>query len=261
MAQPRTIATSPRRIRSQLICLTVTVTLLLWLFSFTTTLDAQSIEGTQPESERVESTAWTTNSQLFIHVAIENEWHIYAPGSKAGVPFAIKMMDESDFELNGEVHVVQDAKGVVSGNTTIRVPIKKKGDGNQLQFYFDYQACDALECNQPERLEFMGKVEQTGPQRVLLLVDADNERAQRIKTLIEDSGIQCTVKPYADDLTSNLLDAFDVVVTDCPGFRNSRSGLDAVKDFPKTQTPILASGFLGTQLIENHQLAMTSGYI
>ncbi len=225
------------------------------------TLWGQEITGTAPESERLETTVWSTTTQLFIHVEIDKEWHIYAPGSKAGVPFSIEMQKESDFVVAGDIHVEQDEKGVVARSTTLRVPIKRSGTGNQLAFQFDYQACDALECDQPERLEFTGVVSRTSPKRILLVVDANDERAKRISTLIKDTGMECVVHQYAENLTQEICNSYDVIVTDCPGFRNSKDGFAAVKKFPKTDTPILASGFLGTELIENHQLAMTSGYI
>jgi hypothetical protein len=34
-----------------------------------------------------------------------------------------------------------------------------------------------------------------------------------------------------------------------------------VREFPRTTSPIVAVGFYGTELIEAHGLAMTSGYI
>ena len=34
-----------------------------------------------------------------------------------------------------------------------------------------------------------------------------------------------------------------------------------VQAFPRTDTPIVAVGFFGTELIERHGVAMTSGYI
>lgn len=210
---------------------------------------------------RVQAKAAATIDQIFITVTIESEWHIYAPGSKAGVPLTVKMNEGSDFSLAGDIHVEQNEKGEVGGVATIRIPIERSGEGNKLDFDFDYQACDALECEEPVRLNFVGDVSNQGPRKVLLVVDANDERAQRISKLISDAGIDCETHLYKDELSREFCDSFDVVITDCPGFRNSRDGLAAVEKFPRTDTPIIAVGFLGTRLIENHKLALTSGYI
>lgn len=209
----------------------------------------------------VEAKAMATGDQVFITVTIEPEWHIYAPGSKAGVPFTVKMNDGSNFQLAGDIHVDQNEKGEVGGVATIRIPITSTGDGSKLDLLFDYQACDALECEEPVRLQFTGEVFDTSPRRVLLVVDANDERTQRISELITGAGMECETHLYKDELSREVCDSFDVVVTDCPGFRNSKDGFAGVSKFPLTDTPIVAVGFLGTNLIENHKLALTSGYI
>ncbi len=53
----------------------------------------------------------------------------------------------------------------------------------------------------------------------------------------------------------------DVVVADSDVFQKHGVGMDVVERFPRTATPIVAVGFIGTQLCEAHGVAMTSGYI
>jgi hypothetical protein len=57
-------------------------------------------------------------------------------------------------------------------------------------------------------------------------------------------------------------DAHDVVLADSKLFReNEKGSFGRARGFPQTASPIVAVGFLGTELIEGHRIAMTSGYI
>ncbi|MHC4940936.1 MAG: hypothetical protein ACYTHK_18500 [Planctomycetota bacterium] len=64
------------------------------------------------------------------------------------------------------------------------------------------------------------------------------------------------------EVTTRECDAADVVLADSRLFRKNASGaLGRARAFPKTASPIVAVGYLGTELIEGHGIAMTSGYI
>ena len=56
--------------------------------------------------------------------------------------------------------------------------------------------------------------------------------------------------------------AFQVVVlADSPTFNQVRGKKVDVRKFPATQAPVVAVGFLGTQLLEANRIAMACGYI
>jgi hypothetical protein len=56
-------------------------------------------------------------------------------------------------------------------------------------------------------------------------------------------------------------DAADIVLADSDVFQKHGVKIDVVRKFPRTSSPVVAVGFLGTELIEAHGLALTSGYI
>jgi hypothetical protein len=98
------------------------------------------------------------------------------------------------------------------------------------------------------------------PLRILLVVGVRDEHAARIEAFLRKRGFAPSVTTYAEvDLKS--CDAHDVVLADSKLFRENRGALKHALEFPKTKSPIVAVGFLGTELIEAQGLAMTSGYI
>ncbi|MGK0157603.1 MAG: hypothetical protein ACI9SE_004584, partial [Neolewinella sp.] len=73
-------------------------------------------------------------------------------------------------------------------------------------------------------------------------------------------GIICAITTY-ERVTMEICDNYDVVLADSKLFREGARIRDFVLKFPQTVAPIVAVGFWGTELIEAHKVAMTSGYI
>jgi DNA-binding response OmpR family regulator len=97
--------------------------------------------------------------------------------------------------------------------------------------------------------------------KVLLVVDKEDARSKRLAELLKRSGMAPKVTTYAK-VTANTCDAHDVVLADSKLFRkNEKGSIGRARGFPKTKSPIVAVGFLGTELIEGQKIAMTSGYI
>ena len=69
------------------------------------------------------------------------------------------------------------------------------------------------------------------------------------------------VTTYAK-VDTRACDRHDVVLADSKLFRkNEKGSVNRARGFPATRTPIVAVGFLGTELVEGQKIAMTSGYI
>ncbi|MHC4850281.1 MAG: hypothetical protein ACYTEG_17790 [Planctomycetota bacterium] len=100
------------------------------------------------------------------------------------------------------------------------------------------------------------------PLEVLVVVDRKDARSERIVGFLKkDGGMAPKVTTY-EKVTTRACDAADVVLTDSKLFRKNAAGsVGRARAFPKTESPIVAVGFLGTELIEGHGIAMTSGYI
>ena len=99
------------------------------------------------------------------------------------------------------------------------------------------------------------------PLAVLVVVDAKDARSERIAGFLKKDGMAPKVTTY-DEVTSAACDAADVVLADSKLFQKNAAGsIGRARQFPKTESPIVAVGFLGTELIEGHGIAMTSGYI
>lgn len=99
------------------------------------------------------------------------------------------------------------------------------------------------------------------PIGVLLVVDNEDARSARIADFLKKGGMAPKVTTYAD-VTARACDSADVVLADSKLFRKNAAGTRGrAIAFPKTESPIVAAGYLGTELIEAQGIAMTSGYI
>jgi hypothetical protein len=99
------------------------------------------------------------------------------------------------------------------------------------------------------------------PLDVLVVVDKKDARSERLAAFLKKGGFAPKVTTYAD-VTSRACDRAEVVLADSKLFRkNAKGSVGRARKFPKTKSPIVAVGFLGTELIEGHGVAMTSGYI
>ena len=99
------------------------------------------------------------------------------------------------------------------------------------------------------------------PLKVLLVVDREDARSKRLFEFLREGGMAPTVTTYAS-VSARTCDGHDVVLADSKLFRKNEAGsIGRARAFPKTASPIVAVGFLGTELIEGQGIAMTSGYI
>ena len=108
---------------------------------------------------------------------------------------------------------------------------------------------------------FWGAAVAAEPIEVLVVVDQKGARSERIVEFLKKGGMAPKVAIYPE-VTTRECDAADVVLADSKLFRKYAEGsVGRARAFPKTDSPIVAVGFLGTELIEAHGIAMTSGYI
>ena len=147
--------------------------------------------------------------------------------------------------------------GQLSGNVRLSLPMVPIALGRELRASFELQVCDALECLPPMSLRLSGEVETVS---VLLVVAERGERADRIVHWVRGRGFDVEIETY-EEVSLETCDAHDVVLADSDVFQKHGVGRDVIARFPKTASPVVGVGFIGTQLIEAHGLAMTSGYI
>lgn len=210
-----------------------------------------------PDGAPLAVTASATGSVLLIDLAIEDEWHAYARDVGGGQPVTVRVEAACDFAAAGALAAPGDENGKLEGAVRLRLPLEGAGEGRELRATLELQVCDALECLPPMTVEIEGEVERLS---VLLVVAAEDERAGRISGWLRERGFATDVALY-ESVTAEACDAHDVVVADSDVFRKHGVGLGVVRGFPRTETPIVAVGFLGTELVEGHGVAMTSGYI
>jgi len=204
---------------------------------------------------RVRATA--TDRELAVTLELDPEWHAYSRDIGGGRPVALTLDAGSDFMAGGALALEDDGQGKLVGQVCLALPIEREGDGYELSATLALQVCDALECLAPMKLAIKGEV---SPLRVLLVVAQEDVRAERIRAWFAARGFATDVTTYTTvDLAT--ADVHDVVVADSDVFQKHGVGMDVVARFPRTATPIVAVGFIGTQLCEAHGLAMTSGYI
>ena len=78
------------------------------------------------------------------------------------------------------------------------------------------------------------------------MVGEEGDRADRIAGMLKSEGFECTVRTFESEPDKGFCDQFDVVIGDCEGYQKSKSIAPFARDFPKTQTPIIAVGFMTT---------------
>ncbi len=195
--------------------------------------------------------------QLVVEVALEPGWHLYARDVGGGRPVAVELLGDQPFIAAGPLDAPGDARGEIKGQARLVLPLRRVGSGREIEATFSLQVCDALECLTPLNLTLEGEV---APPRVLLVVAEEGERAERIAGWLRARGFAVTVTRYAE-VRREQCDHHDVVVADSDYFGRPGVRSEFAREFPRTSTPIVAVGFLGTELVEAHGLAMTSGYI
>jgi hypothetical protein len=214
------------------------------------------------DDEVFEITARATARELVLDLAVKPEWHLYASGSPGGQPIAFEAVEGSAFAPAGSPRARANEKGEITGKTRVTVPLRRAREGRKLAIRFHYMTCDALHCRPPRSLTIAGAVAApSAPALRILLVTAEGgERSKRITAFLKGRGFGVTTATYAT-VTQDACDQADVVVADSPPFRSGRNATRLARKFPKTASPLIAVGFLGTELLEAHKVTMACGYI
>lgn len=204
-------------------------------------------------------TAQHDGQTLAVQFDLQPSWHVYTRDTGGGQPVAVQVTGGA-FAAAGDLRLPPDEHGEVTGKATFELPLRRVGDGGQLLAQVDFMVCDPLECLPPISLSLRTGGE-AATQMKVLLVGVDKEaRTERIAAFLRERGCYVGVTTYAE-VRGDDCDRFDVVLADSPTFRNVKGQTANARKFPRTATPIVAVGFLGTELIEGQKVAMTSGYI
>lgn len=210
-----------------------------------------------PAKAPVRVTASASGEFLLVDLQFEPEWHAYSRDVGGGQPVRLTLDAASDFAADGDVDMPADEAGKLAGAVRLSLPIRQTGEGRALRATLDVQVCDALMCLPPMSITVSGTVDAVS---VLLVVAEVTQREERIAAWLRARGFEVETVTYAT-ATRDACDASDVVLCDSQLFREDNVKREVVHAFPKTETPIVAVGYLGTELVEAHGLAMTSGYI
>lgn len=215
-----------------------------------------------PKKAPLQVTAHHDGAVLQVVFDLKTSWHVYTRDSGGGQPVAVKVTGGA-FAAAGDLVKPPDHEGQVEGSATFKLPLRRVGDGAQLQAQVDFMVCDPLECLPPITLQLATAADAVlaaAPLRVLLVAVDKEERTQRIFAFLQERGFAVELTTYAD-VRAEDCEKFDVVLADSPTFRNVKGQTANARKFPATKTPVVAVGFLGTELIEGQKVAMTSGYI
>lgn len=220
-----------------------------------------------PANAPLTLSASASNDELTLDVKMKPGWHLYAKDVGGGEPVSVTIEEGAAFTARKPLVVPKGTAGKLTGAFRLVLPLKRSGPRDALKARFAFMACDPIECLPPMSVTLTGSIPQAHEQgveerlKVLLVVDVADSRSQRISDFFGKHGLATTVATYWE-VTKSACDASDVVLADSKLFRKSVKGSRArVLAFPKTSSPIVAVGFLGTELIEAHGIAMTSGYI
>lgn len=201
-------------------------------------------------------TAWVDATRLVIDLELNDDWHCYASDIGGGQPLSLEFTGDSAVRAVGKLRLPRDRAGELHGRVRIEQWIRAKV-GDTFRAKLDFMVCDPMQCLPPIELTLRGKI---SPLRVLLVTSSSDAYAERVRSFLSERQFAVTSVLY-DQVDAKTCDAHDVVLASSKLFREDGKGGRKARSFPKTESPIVAVGFLGTQLIENHGIAMTSGYI
>ena len=202
-------------------------------------------------------TTSATERVLLVDLILDEEWHAYARDVGGGRPVELGVDAGCDFAAAGPTVLPETVGARLEGTVRLRLPLERTGEGDELRATLSIQVCDALECLVPMTLTLSGEVKPLG---VLLVVAEPGARTERIAGWLDGRGFAVDVATYAD-VTLAACDAHDVVLADSNVFQAHGVDRKTIQRFPRTATPVVAVGFIGTELVEAHGVAMTSGYI
>ncbi len=210
-----------------------------------------------PHAQDCDVAASATPTELRLDLSIAAGFHAYVRDVGGGGPVSLELDPACGYEAAGELVLPESGDGRVTGRATWRLPLRAKGAGGELRATAWLQVCDELMCHAPERVELTGRPDGIA---VLLVSGASDARAERVATFLRDRGFVVSSTTYPE-VTAAMCDRHQVVLCDSKRFRETAKVRQHVLAFPKTETPIVAVGLWGTELIEGHGVAMTSGYI
>lgn len=210
-----------------------------------------------PDDAPFSVTAWADASRLVIDLHLRSDWHAYSRDVGGGEPLRISFAKDSGIHALGKLRLPKDHEGQLTGHVRIEQWIRVDEGSHQLDATLDFMVCDAMRCLPPIQLCLRGKIT---PLRVLLVTSGKDAFTERIHAFLVKRGFEASVSTY-DTVDVDTCDRHDLVLAASKLFREDGKGGRKASSFPRTQRPIVAVGFLGTRLIENHGLAMASGYI
>ncbi len=227
--------------------------------SLTGTLRAQhelTVTGV-PEEAPFTVSATADPARLIVELQLERGWHAYARDVGGGDPIRLTMTKGSTVKRAGRLRLPRDKKGELSGRIRIEQWLTPSAGQGRIAARLNFMICDPMQCLPPIELSISGKIE---PVRLLLVVPEKDAHAERIGKFLGARGFAVQTTSYKD-VTAKACDAQDLVLADSKLFRKNAGASRKARGFPRTKVPIVAVGFLGTQLIEAQGLAMASGYI
>jgi hypothetical protein len=210
-----------------------------------------------PHAQDCDVRATATDWELRLELRLADGFHAYARDVGGGGPVTLKLDPACGYEAAGPLLPPADKGGKVFGAAVWRLPIRPQRAGAELRATAWLQVCDELMCHAPERVELSGR---PGGFPVLLVSGARDERSGRIADFLAARGLDVDVTTYAE-ATAAMCERAEVVLCDSKRFRETAKVREHVLAFPQTTTPIVAVGFFGTELVEAHGVAMTSGYV
>ena len=217
--------------------------LLLALLLFPGTVSAQhelEIGGIPPEAPFAVE-AWVDASRLVVDLKLESGWHTYSRDVGGGAPISIKITQAGGARAIGKLHLPSDNEGKLHGRVRIEQWIQGKA-GDSISAKVKFMVCDPLRCLPPIELSLHGKI---SPLRVLLVTSSRDEYAKRVTTFLEERNLAVTATTY-EEVDAQTCSGHDVILAASRLFDDERESLEGVARFPKTKTPIVAVGFLGT---------------
>ena len=221
--------------------------------------DSDLVVSGVPQDSPIAITATATATDLMVHIEIEPEWHVFCRDVGGGQPVTITIDPGSAMVATGDLQMPQSDSGKLTGAIQLCLPIGlgNKAEANRLQATLRLQVCDALECLPPMEIKVSGEIPAL---KVLLVVGAKDERTQRIEEWLSARRFEINTRLYTE-VEKPDCEAHDVVLADSNLFGKTTARRAVIHKFPKSETPLVAVGFNGTELIEAHKIAMTSGYI
>jgi hypothetical protein len=239
------------------------VVLLMVLFGCSAALLAQgqSIAATGlPADAPLRVTADATAARLTIHLQIESGWHLYGRDTGGGQPVQVECLPDSAFAAAGALQLSMDQKGQLTGKQDLVLPLRPAANGCELRARLCFMVCDELQCLPPMAVALQGPVGAAAAPalQVLLVAVAADDRAARVAAFLQARGLVATTTTW-NKVTKEQCDAADVVLADSPLFGKTQGA--NVRQFPDTTTPVVAVGFLGTELLKAQKVTMACGFI